>query len=135
MSEELGALTAKVASIEKTMIQLIRGPFTEMKTTLAEQAANITELETKIAELQANPPAKRKSGGKRLSLHKKHWLAVQSALDADPNGKNSWKTISETTGIPQSTCRKLSKMTPEEVAALPEGKEVVDDSGQADDTE
>lgn len=135
MSDEIVQLRQKVVEIEQTVIKVLTGPFKAMQVTIAAQAEQINSLAATIEELKANPPAKRKSGGKRLSLHKKHWLAVQSALDADPNGDNSWKAISELTGIPQSTCRKLSKMTPEEVAALPEGEEVLDDSGQADDTE
>lgn len=114
MEQRIAALEAQVKQITDTFVKFMTVPYKQQKEMLERLAPLLALYENKQA------PFEEKKKHTRRPLSKADWSRVQACLNDDEDS-TSWSQVAKLTGIPQSTCRKYAKMTPEEVSALPEG--------------
>lgn len=112
--QRIAALEKQVKNLTDTLVMFMNGPYATQKTFLERVVPIVKLYEDKSAPFTA------KKKHSRRPLNKADWARVQACLD-DEGGAASWAEVARGSGVPQSTARKYAKMTPEEVAALPEG--------------
>lgn len=106
-------LEERVAKLEKMLLTVMTGPFKTMKETLANVQPMLEEYQNKTGAF-APPETKKKHTRKPMNWV--DWSRVQSELDGD--SAESYRTISKSLNLPETTVRKYAKMPPDEVAKL-----------------
>lgn len=105
----------KYVALQKHLLELIQGPFTQMKVEIAALKLEIEEL--KNVETKRTPARR-----SRQAITRKDYNLVQNFLeDGKPKSPHNWSSIARDTGIPASTVRKLATMPMEIADNLPAG--------------
>lgn len=124
--ERIVELEEKVKTLTDTLVKFMQVPYKQQKEFLNRVVPLVDMFEKKEG------PFVVKKKTTRTPLNKADWARVQACLN-DDGGAASWAEVSRSSGVPASTARKYAKMTPEEVAALPEGinyEETTSDDGE-----
>lgn len=114
MEQRIAKLEEQVANLTETFIEFMKVPYKNQKTIIARLMPLLDMYEKKEG------PFVEKKKHTRRPLNKADWSRVQACLN-DEGGAASWSEVAKASGVPASTARKYAKMTPDEVAALPEG--------------
>jgi hypothetical protein len=114
MEQRIAALEAKLVNLTNTFVKFMNVPYKNQKEFITRLLPLLEMYEAKKG------PFVEKAKVTRRALTKADWMRVQGCLN-DNDEATSWKDVSTATDIPVSTVRRYAKMTPEEVAALPEG--------------
>lgn len=113
MEQRIAELEKKVTQLTDTFVKFMNIPYKNQKEVIARLMPLLDMYEKK-----QGPFAEKKHT--RRPLNKADWSRVQACLN-DEGGAASWSEVAKASGVPASTARKYAKMTPDEVAALPEG--------------
>lgn len=114
MEQRIAELEKKVANLTDTFIKFMNIPYKNQKEVIERLMPLLDMYEKKEG------PFVEKKKHTRRPLNKADWSRVQACLN-DEGGAASWSEVAKASGVPASTARKYAKMTPDEVAALPEG--------------
>lgn len=114
MEQRIAALEKKVTQLTDTFVKFMNIPYKNQKEVIARLMPLLDMYEKKEG------PFVEKKKHTRRPLNKADWSRVQACLN-DEGGAASWSEVAKASGVPASTARKYAKMTPDEVAALPEG--------------
>lgn len=114
MEQRIAELEKKVTQLTDTFVKFMNIPYKNQKEIIARLMPLLDMYEKK-----QGPFAEKKKHTRR-PLNKADWSRVQACLN-DEGGAASWSEVAKASGVPASTARKYAKMTPDEVAALPEG--------------
>lgn len=114
MEQRIAELEQKVNQLTDTFVKFMNIPYKNQKEIIARLMPLLDMYEKKEG------PFVEKKKHTRRPLNKADWSRVQACLN-DEGGAASWSEVAKASGVPASTARKYAKMTPDEVAALPEG--------------
>lgn len=114
MEQRIAELEQKVTQLTDTFVKFMNIPYKNQKEIIARLMPLLDMYEKKEG------PFVEKKKHTRRPLNKADWSRVQACLN-DEGGAASWSEVAKASGVPASTARKYAKMTPDEVAALPEG--------------
>lgn len=114
MEQRIAELEKKVTQLTDTFVKFMNIPYKNQKEVIARLMPLLDMYEKKEG------PFVEKKKHTRRPLNKADWSRVQACLN-DEGGAASWSEVAKASGVPASTARKYAKMTPDEVAALPEG--------------
>jgi hypothetical protein len=114
MEQRIAELEQKVTQLTDTFVKFMNIPYKNQKEIIARLMPLLEMYEKKEG------PFVEKKKHTRRPLNKADWSRVQACLN-DEGGAASWSEVAKASGVPASTARKYAKMTPDEVAALPEG--------------
>lgn len=114
MEQRIAELEKKVTQLKDTFVKFMNIPYKNQKEVIARLMPLLDMYEKKEG------PFVEKKKHTRRPLNKADWSRVQACLN-DEGGAASWSEVAKASGVPASTARKYAKMTPDEVAALPEG--------------
>lgn len=114
MEQRIAELEKKVTQLTDTFVKFMNIPYKNQKEVIARLMPLLDMYEKKEG------PFVEKKKHTRRPLNKADWSRVQACLN-DEGGATSWSEVAKASGVPASTARKYAKMTPDEVAALPEG--------------
>ncbi len=114
MEQRIAELEKKVTQLTDTFVKFMSIPYKNQKEVIARLMPLLDMYEKKEG------PFVEKKKHTRRPLNKADWSRVQACLN-DEGGAASWSEVAKASGVPASTARKYAKMTPDEVAALPEG--------------
>lgn len=114
MEQRIAELEKKVTQLTDTFVKFMNIPYKNQKEIIARLMPLLDMYEKKEG------PFVEKKKHTRRPLNKADWSRVQACLN-DEGGAASWSEVAKASGVPASTARKYAKMTPDEVAALPEG--------------
>jgi response regulator of citrate/malate metabolism len=114
MEQRIAELEMKVTQITDTFVKFMNIPYKNQKEVIARLMPLLDMYEKKEG------PFVEKKKHTRRPLNKADWSRIQACLN-DEGGAASWSEVAKASGVPASTARKYAKMTPDEVAALPDG--------------
>lgn len=114
MEQRIAELEKKVTQLTDTFVKFMNIPYKNQKEVIVRLMPLLDMYEKKEG------PFVEKKKHTRRPLNKADWSRVQACLN-DEGGAASWSEVAKASGVPASTARKYAKMTPDEVAALPEG--------------
>lgn len=114
MEQRIAELEMKVTQLTDTFVKFMNIPYKNQKEVIARLMPLLDMYEKKEG------PFVEKKKHTRRPLNKADWSRIQACLN-DEGGAASWSEVAKASGVPASTARKYAKMTPDEVAALPDG--------------
>lgn len=105
----------RYVALQKHLLELIQGPFTQMKTEIETLKLEIEAL--KSGEIKRTPARRG-----RQAITRKDYNLIQNFLEeGKPKSPHNWSSVARDTGIPASTVRKIATMPVEIADKLPAG--------------